>query len=221
MTSKISNLRRKISLFIVALPVMIVSLKTQSQNRLRPATPQDGEGPFYPKQWTGELDYDLLYFNGKKYANGTPLTLAGQVISTDGSPIEGASVELWQCDETGEYRHPSSGGEAPAQRGFQGFGRVISGSEGNYRFRTLKPVPYNGRPAHVHFKVTAPGYRSLTTQMYFANESKEGTLLLRIYQFFGGFSNQRDLLTVATENIRVDERDELTAQFELILERVG
>jgi protocatechuate 3,4-dioxygenase, beta subunit len=221
MDSKISALRRKIVLLILAFPALFLSQKVQAKNRHVPATPQDGEGPFYPVRWNGEIDNDLLSFNGKQYGNGIPMTLIGRVYSTDGSPLVGANVELWQCDETGEYRHARGGGEAPAQRGFQGFARVASGSEGDYRFRTLKPVPYGGRPAHVHFKVTAAGHRSLTTQMYFAGENEERTLLLRIYKFFGGFSKQRDLLTVFPEKLRVGERDELSANFEIVLERAG
>ncbi len=211
--------RRKLSLMLLALPTMLISLISQSQGRRTPATPQDGEGPFYPAQWSGELDNDLLNFNGKQYANGTPMTLAGRVYSTDGETLPGATVEIWQCDDTGEYRHPKSGGEGPAQRGFQGFARILSTIDGSYSFRTLKPVPYDGRPAHVHFRVIAAGHRDLTTQMYFAGQNEEGTFLLRLYGFFGGFSRQRDRLTVSVESFRVGNKDELSAKFDIVLER--
>ena len=227
MNIKTNLLRRKFNLLLLAFPALLASLKAQTQaplpspgqSRRATPTPQDGEGPFYPKQWDGELDNDLLNFSGKPYLNGTPMTLTGRLLSVDGEPLTGATVELWQCDETGEYRHPNSGGEAPAQRGFQGFARMASTSDGGYSFRTLKPVPYNGRPAHVHFRVVAQGYRTLTTQMYFAGENEEGTFLLRLYKFFGGFSKQRDLLTTSVEKIRVGERDELASRFDMVLER--
>lgn len=221
MDSKINVWRRKFGILLVALPATLVPLKSRAQNRRLPATPQDGEGPFYPKQWSGELDNDLLAFNGGQHLQGTPMSLAGRVLSVDGEPLVGATVELWQCDETGEYRHPDSGGEAPAQRGFQGFARILTGNDGGYKFRTLKPVPYNGRPAHVHFKVIAADHRDLTTQMYFGGENEEGTFLLRVYKFFGGFSSQRDLLTVFPEKLRIGERDELNTRFDIVLERTS
>jgi protocatechuate 3,4-dioxygenase, beta subunit len=225
MDSKINTWRRKFNGLLVALPALLLPLKSQSQAQSQGqrlvATPQDGEGPFYPTQWDGELDNDLLSFNGKQYANGTPMTLSGRLYSVTGDALVGATVELWQCDEIGEYRHPRSAGNAPAQRGFQGFARLISDDAGNYQFRTLKPVPYNGRPAHVHFRVVAPGHRTLTTQMYFSGENEEGTFLLRLYKFFGGFSKQRDLLTATAEKLKVGEREEISTRFDMILERLA
>jgi protocatechuate 3,4-dioxygenase, beta subunit len=227
--------RRQFNLLLLALPSLLAPLKAQSQSqsqspapipsslsvspRRARATPQDGEGPFYPKHWEGELDSDLLNFNGKVYVNGTPMTLSGRLFSTEGEPLVGAAVELWQCDEIGDYRHPRSAGEAPAQRGFQGFGRMVSGGDGGYSFRTLKPVPYNGRAAHIHFKIVAPGYRTLTTQMYFPGESEEGTFLMRAYKALGGFSKHRDLLTATAETLRVGEREEVRARFDMVLDR--
>jgi protocatechuate 3,4-dioxygenase, beta subunit len=218
--------RRKFNQLLFALPALVspLLLKAQSASDLtskRLPTPQDGEGPFYPKQWAGELDGDLLNFNGKQYANGMPMTLAGKVYSVDGTPLAGATVEVWQCDEIGEYRHPSSGGEAPAQRGFQGFSRIQSTSDGGYSFRTLKPVPYNGRPAHVHFRVVAAGHRDLTTQMYFNGENEEGNFLLKIYGFLGGFSRQRDRLTASPATLRIDGKTELHTTFDVTLEKIA
>jgi protocatechuate 3,4-dioxygenase, beta subunit len=224
--------RRKFNQFMFTLPTLpaltaLVSprlSKAQGSTTFaskRLPTPQDGEGPFYPKQWSGELDSDLLNFNGKQYSNGTPMTLAGKVYSVDGTPLAGATIEVWQCDEIGEYRHPSSGGEAPAERGFQGFSRILSTSEGGYSFRTLKPVPYNGRPAHVHFRVMAAGHRPLTTQMYFNGENEEGNFLLKLYGFLGGFSRERDRLTASPESRRIDGKTELLTLFDITLEKIS
>jgi protocatechuate 3,4-dioxygenase, beta subunit len=218
--------RRKFNQLMFALPALVSPLlsKAQSTGTLeakRLPTPQDGEGPFYPKQWTGELDNDLLNFNSKQYSNGTPMTLAGKVYSVDGTPLAGAIVEVWQCDEIGEYRHSSSGGEAPAERGFQGFARILSGADGGYSFKTLKPVPYNGRPAHVHFRVIAAGHRDLTTQMYFRGENEEGNLLLKIYGFFGGFSRERDRLTASPETRSVEGKTELRTAFDITLAKIS
>jgi protocatechuate 3,4-dioxygenase beta subunit len=168
-------------------------------------------GPYYPPRWTGEIDADLLTFGGKNYLQGTPLALTGRVLSVDGAALAGATVEIWQTDATGKYRHPGDDGEGPAQRGFQGFGRTTAQSDGLYRFRTIKPVLYSGRPPHVHFKVTAPGYRGLVTQMYFAGDNTE-----RGFNF--GFSNERDRLTVTPTASRDGDREGLLARFDLVLE---
>jgi protocatechuate 3,4-dioxygenase, beta subunit len=174
-------------------------------------TPRDTEGPFYPPEWRGEIDGDLLTVNGKRYGAGASMLLLGRILSTEGTPLRDARVEIWQVDATGRYRHPNDDGEQPLQRGFQGFGRVASDENGGYRFRTIKPVNYGGRPAHVHFRVEAKGYRSLTTQMYFAGENTERS-------GFSGFSKERDRLTVKTETLR-DPSDgaQLATNFEIVL----
>lgn len=177
------------------------------------ATPRDSEGPFYPPEWRGEIDGDLITVNGKRYDAGTSMLLLGRILGTDGTPLRDARVEIWQVDATGRYRHPGDDGERPLQRGFQGFGRVESDDKGGYRFRTIKPVNYGGRPPHVHFRVEAKGYRSLTTQMYFAGENTERS-------GWGGFSKERERLTVKAEPLR-DPSDgaALTAKFEIVLAR--
>src|SRR5207253_11335683 len=73
-------------------------------------------------------------------------------------------VEIWQCDQAGHYHHP--GDRGPADPRFQGFGRVTVGSDGRYRFRTIRPAPYSGRTPHIHFKVRMDSHELLTTQLY-------------------------------------------------------
>lgn len=176
-------------------------------------TPRDTEGPFYPPEWRGEIDGDLLTVNGKRYDAGTSMLLLGRILNNEGTPLRDARVEIWQVDATGRYRHPNDDGERPLQRGFQGFGRVASDEKGGYRFRTIKPVNYGGRPAHVHFRIEAKGYRSLTTQMYFAGENTERG-------GFGAFSRERDRLTVKTESVRdAGEGAQLATKFDIVLDR--
>ena len=55
---------------------------------------------------------------------------------------------------------------------FQGFGRFLTSSTGEYYFRTLKPVPYPGRTPHIHFKVKRGGKELLTTQCYIKGERR-------------------------------------------------
>ncbi len=212
------NLRRRLLSAVAAWPLTTM-LSTPSRGQaakpstpLKP-TPQDALGPFYPTQWSGEIDNDLLAFAGKTFLKGTPLALSGRVLGIDGKPLVGATVEIWQTDDTGKYRHPGDDGEGPAARGFQGFGRTIADSEGRYTFRTIKPVLYSGRPPHVHFKIVAPGHRELVTQMYFAGNTTE-----RGFGF--GFSKERDRLTITPTAQKDGNREGLAAQFDLVLERV-
>ncbi len=205
------KLRRHFLTLLAALPLLPAMVKAQAA--ALKATPQDALGPFYPTKWDGEIDNDLLAFAGKSFAKGTPLAITGRVLATDGKPLAGAVVEIWQTDDIGKYRHPGDDGEGPAKRGFQGFGQTTTDAEGRYSFRTLKPVRYETRPPHVHFKVVAARHRQLVTQLYFAGESAE-----RGRDFM--FSKERDRLTITTNTQRDGDRDGVAAQFDLVLERV-
>ena len=204
------KLRRRVIKVLAALPFFPALLSAQTATRK--ATPQDTLGPFYPPKWAGEIDNDLITVSGKNFVKGTPLALTGRVLSVDGKPLTGATVEIWQTDDSGKYRHPDDDGEGPAKRGFQGFGRTVADADGRYTFRTIKPVLYSGRPPHVHFKVVAPGHRDLVTQMYFADDNKE-------HGFALGLSTERDQLTVTPTSTRNGNRDGLAAQFDLVLDR--
>jgi protocatechuate 3,4-dioxygenase, beta subunit len=174
-------------------------------------TPRDTEGPFYPTDWRGEIDGDLITVNGKRYEAGSSMLLLGRILDVNGNAINDAKVEIWQVDATGKYRHPNDDGEGPLRRGFQGFGRVASDDKGAYRFRTIKPVSYGGRPPHVHLRVEAKGFRTLTTQMYFTGENEERGGM-------GGFSRERARLTVKPEALRdASAGAQLAANFDIVL----
>ncbi|MCW5662746.1 MAG: intradiol ring-cleavage dioxygenase [Piscinibacter sp.] len=134
-----------------------------AQGRLVP-TPAQTEGPFYPVALPADSDADLLVQGSRRYGRGQPAWLAGTLSDVDGRAVAGAQVEIWQCDQDGHYHHPGDGGRAdPA---FQGFGRVTVGSDGRYRFRTIRPAPYGGRTPHIHLKVKLGPQELLTTQVY-------------------------------------------------------
>jgi protocatechuate 3,4-dioxygenase, beta subunit len=176
----------------VALPLTsVAAAPAATQAALKP-TPQDTEGPYYPAQWANDVDFDLVTLNGKPYGKGAPLELVGTVRASDGRTLANAEVQIWQTDNTGKYRHPRDDGEGPAQRGFQGYGKTKTDANGRYRFLTIKPVMYAGRPPHIHLRAVLQGQRTLTTQIYFSGENKEGGA----FSGLGGFSHERDALTV-------------------------
>jgi protocatechuate 3,4-dioxygenase beta subunit len=203
--------RRRFSRVLGILPTLALLPVGVFAQQPSKATPQDALGPYYPPAWSGEVDNDLIEFRGKSYSFGTQLLISGRVLSTGGKPLGSVSIEIWQTDASGKYRHPGDDGEGPAERGFQGFGRTLSDAQGRYRFRTIKPVLYGGRPPHVHFRVTAAGYRTLVTQLYFDGENTERSF------FSGGFARERESLTVKPIPHQDNGRDGLAASFDLVL----
>jgi protocatechuate 3,4-dioxygenase, beta subunit len=154
---------------VLAFPALLPSL-TQAQS-FEP-TPRQSEGPFYPDQALQDADFDLLKNGTVNYSLGQAAWVSGVVTDLQGKPVSGAVVEIWQCDHDGLYRHSRSSGSRVMA--FQGFGRVVADSDGSYRFRTIKPVAYPGRPPHIHFKVKLGARELLTTQMYLQGEGSNG-----------------------------------------------
>lgn len=126
------------------------------------------------------------YENGDDLANGAPgepCQVAGRVLSTGGGPIPGARVDVWQADNAGMY-DVQYGGFAAAR----GRGHLVTDEDGRFWFRTVRPtaypIPTDGpvgrllratgrssmRPAHIHFRVQADGYRTLTTHVFAAGD---------------------------------------------------
>lgn len=146
---------------------------------LRPlaaATPRQGAGPFFPVGETGESDFDLTRLEGHtERATGRVVEIDGVVRGADGAPLAGALVYAWQANHHGRYAHPDDTNPAPLDPHFQGHARLRTDANGRFLIRTIVPGAYPvdrdwSRPPHVHFKVTHPGHRELTTQMYFAGE---------------------------------------------------
>lgn len=133
-------------------------------------TPEQTEGPFYPKDWTGDIDNDLVLVKGEAAkAMGHVTHITGRVLDAAGGPVAGAQIEIWQCDANGIYRHPRDTnwfGVRKRDPGFQSRGRMVTDASGAYSFRTIRPVAYPGRTPHIHFKIEAKGKPALITQMY-------------------------------------------------------
>ncbi len=129
-------------------------------------TPRQTEGPFYPDKLPLDTDNDLIIVNdGLTPAVGEITHLSGRIVDSKGDPIRDALVEIWQVDGQGVYLNTHDI-HAARDRNFQGFGRFLTGSSGEYYFRTIKPVPYPGRTPHIHYKVKRNGTELLTTQCY-------------------------------------------------------
>lgn len=180
--------RRAVTAALVALPACWTGVRAQPASPRRP-TPAQTEGPFYPVTLPQDSDGDLLRNGARTYAQGEPAWLEGTVSDLQGRPIAGAQVEIWQCDHAGHYHHPGDRGRADPD--FQGFGRVVAGSDGRYRFRTIRPAPYSGRTPHIHVKVKLQRRELLTTQLYVQGEpDNERDFLWR------RLGAERDLVTV-------------------------
>lgn len=183
-------------------------------------TPPQTEGPFYPDTLPLDTDNDLLRINDATTpAIGEITWFSGRILDLSGNPVKNAEIEIWQCDAKGSYLH--SRGANPRTKegrdnGFQGFGRFLTASKGEYLFRTIKPVPYPGRTPHIHILVNHGGKRVLTTQCYIAgHEMNKGDGVLRNLKDKKAF----DLLTAEWKPVAGSKTGEYTANFDIILGR--
>lgn len=130
-------------------------------------TPADYEGPFYPITKQQDEDNDLTRFAGQnERAKGEILNLKGVVLNIKGQPQKGVTIEIWQTDPQGRYRHPHDTSPGKRDPHFQYWGKTVTGKDGTYSFKTIIPGEYAPRPAHIHFKVWVDGKVILTSQIY-------------------------------------------------------
>ena len=113
------------------------------------------EGPFYPDKLPLDTDNDLLIINDSiTPAVGEITYLTGRILSSTGEPLRNTFVEIWQVDAKASYLHTGGHGPAGPDANFQGYGRFLTDSTGQYTFRTVKPVPYSlggtFRAPHIH-----------------------------------------------------------------------
>ena len=178
-------------------------------------TPRQTEGPFYPTHLPLDTDNDLLIINdGVTPAVGDVTHLTGKILDASGTPVRNALVEIWQCDANGAYIHGGSANDDRRDKNFQGFGRFLTGSTGEYYFRTIKPVAYPGRTPHIHFAIKVPGEERLTTQCYIKGEPRNARdgVLRGIRD-----ARQRDSVQVPFEPIQESKIGELAARFDVVM----
>jgi protocatechuate 3,4-dioxygenase beta subunit len=150
--------------------------RAEEQCTTLPAPPQP-EGPFYPLAAQADMGADLTKVTGhQRRARGEIVELVVKVQDADCKPIANARVDAWQACATGRYNHPDDPNTAALDPDFQYFAIVRTDANGEVALRTVKPGAYRAsatwvRPPHIHFKVSAPGFELLTTQMYFAGEA--------------------------------------------------
>ncbi len=138
-------------------------------------TPRTIEGPLYVTGAPLEQGAARLDDGTDK---GEPLIMTGRVLGADGAPIAGAIVDVWHANTMGAYSYFDQ-----SQSAFNNRRRIQTRADGRYQFQSIVPsgyaVPGGGsterllgtigrhghRPAHIHFFVSAPGHRHLTTQI--------------------------------------------------------
>ena len=166
--------------FILLSDVLGLSMlvETISNRKFGVATESTVLGPFHmvtsPPRALGDT-IDLI-------GTGPQCVLEGRVLSADGTPLPGAVLDVWQANDQGFYDVQQPDVQPPGN----GRGLFTAGQDGAYWFRTIVPthypIPTDGpvgemlvatgrhafRPAHIHFIVTAPGHRDLTTHIFVA-----------------------------------------------------
>lgn len=133
-------------------------------------------GPFYAgRQPVLAAGASIL----KRPEEGTPLHMRGTVSTARGAPLAGALVEVWQTAPNGQYDV-----QDPQQPAGHLRASFETAADGSFAFATIVPVSYPipddgpvgallealgrhpNRPAHIHFMITAPGYRRLVTHLF-------------------------------------------------------
>ncbi len=142
-----------------------------------PHTLSELTGPVYGEAPMGTLDHDLT-----RQHEGEPLgeriVVSGCVLGSDGRPLRGQLIEIWQANAAGRYRHAVDTHGAPLDPNFSGGGRCLTDDDGVYRFVTVKPGAYPWlnhsnawRPNHIHFSLFGRAFTErLVTQMYFPGD---------------------------------------------------
>lgn len=145
------------------------------QAGLEGGTPRTIEGPLYV-EGAPLMDHEARLDDGSD--DGEVLIMHGQVRDKAGAPVAGAIVDVWHANTKGNYSYFDK-----SQSDYNMRRRIRTDAEGKYKFRTIVPSGYSVppgattdrmlqsvgrhgcRPAHIHFFVSADGYRHLTTQI--------------------------------------------------------
>ncbi|RCS54800.1 intradiol ring-cleavage dioxygenase [Bremerella cremea] len=181
-------------------------------------TPRLTEGPFYPDKLPLDKNNDLVIIGDNTTpAIGEITHLTGRILTPSGAAMKNVTIEIWQCDANAVYLHTrdSNGKKNQQDKNFQGYGRFETDSTGEYRFRTIKPVPYPGRPAgHIHFKVSQGDQELLTSQIFirgFQGNATDGVFRR------AGDQSDRELVQADFKPLKGSMVGELAANFDIVL----
>lgn len=185
-----------------------------------PTTLTEASAPSFATPWYAPHT-DLSVVDGKT-AMGERIIVAGRVTDENGRPVPNAMVEVWQANASGRYHHARDQHDAPLDPNFLGQGRVITDSEGRYRFTSIRPGAYpwrnpgpGWRPQHIHFGLHGTGFaQRLITQMYFP-----GDPLLAFDAVFqgGGEAAARDRLVAVLDPELMQPDWALGYRFDIVL----
>jgi protocatechuate 3,4-dioxygenase beta subunit len=134
-------------------------------------------GPMFGSERVGPLDHDLTRQHAGEPV-GQRIIVHGRVLDSDGRPVRGTLVEVWQSNASGRYRHEKDNWPGTLDPNFTGAGRTATDESGHYRFVTIRPGAYPWRnhhnawrPSHIHFSLFGRSFsQRLVTQMYFPGD---------------------------------------------------
>jgi catechol 1,2-dioxygenase len=152
--------RRSILARLLALPAALVlaGREGRAEDACAPTEP-DFQGPMY---LAGAPRRTMLA--GPKEP-GERLRIRGSVFGPDcATPLPRTLLDVWQADARGEYHWKDED--------YRLRGQILTNERGEYELETIKPAGYGGRPAHIHFTISAPGHAALTTQLYFRGDPR-------------------------------------------------
>lgn len=156
--------RRRFLTFAAALPAGLgLSIGRSSAQQAMIPTAADMEGPFYISNCPVVTDLNRFAKTGEV------MRIAGRVMNAAApdTPVAGARLELWQTDGTGRYYPEAKGDYADFRDADVDLrGTVIAGADGSFEVLSLFPREYWPRPPHIHYRISAPGFRPLVTQHY-------------------------------------------------------
>lgn len=177
-------------------------------------TPATTEGPFYPDRLPLDKDNDLIILGDSTTpAVGEITNLTGRILSRNGTPMKNVVIEIWQVDGNGAYLHSGTTNAEKRDRNFQGYGRFTTNSKGEYRFRTVKPVPYPGRCPHIHYIVSRGDRKLLTSQIFI--QGHPGNARDGIFLRTGGIL-EREMVSAKWVPIPKSKTPQFNAVFDIV-----
>ncbi|MBL4720747.1 MAG: protocatechuate 3,4-dioxygenase subunit beta [Alphaproteobacteria bacterium] len=157
------------------------STKVRSPNKPQyklPRTLTEATGPVFTQDDVPADEWDLSTSATGETALGQLMFMDGVITDEDGRPMANTLIEIWQANAAGRYAHAVDTRDAPLDPNFTGAGRIVTGEDGHYRFKTIRPGAYPvpnyenyWRPPHIHISLFGRSFMSrMITQCYFPGD---------------------------------------------------